>query len=955
MKSEDLFEALTELDDDLIYKAKAAQLKDNGTEEYAEPTFITVTKRKFPWKAAACAALAVIIAASAGVLALKNIDFDLSSLQWGNGGTVNPLNSAEYPEKASYTVDMLSTEETNFIKKPSEVNGSYDSYNLCYYLEQNSDLIVYGTFTDDSHQLFDPSYPLETAVFPFPESDLISYNKFKIEKLFKGDGTVSEGDEIIISQNYAVCADRAVFTSSGLTPMIKGEQWCYFLTKDETTGTYSATGDTDGRYYSFDLPPQSFDSNLIDVPGLYDSKDYKQNIHKLVYDRYLNESFEPNIEQINYLDEESVSDLFDRTEIFELPEFPEVYFTWNAYELKAVRGNAEETLLYGGMPIWDLHLADLNGDGKRELCSTVSIGSGIVDNRIIAADYANNEVYQLEDRGYYDYSISADITEDQNNSSGRQDLYYTQREYNSYGSNVSEEQGGVLTLDIMEKLASVNEKTPVSITNTECILDLNGGDNTVGWNETFTFTMPEFKAEFKWVNSEKLEAAANGKTFTLFTGNPIWDIYLCDLNGDGKREICSSITADAEGTDRRIEVFDYENGELYELSDSGNYNYMIDWGFSMLSSQPTPLDYKKMFVNGATAEFANGEPTERGILSLDIMKKIATVVIDSENIDAAAYEFPAEGAAVSETTALEQAYTLKNETKDGTFDPENFKIYEPFGMVYDPNTECLYYNGKKVRWFQDYYPIDENGNPGVTNHINEAGIEAGSANIVGMDYINETGVVDVYAVRDFSDLKHNPDGSYDPSGKLVGLKEFSEEEFAARDIKALLHDKEVTQVASYDDDRAVETDSGENIAFSDDQITVIASRGGTTVHFNEPVAEASENSIHSTEDILRARAEHVKMEEEYKPFGVTYDKNEDQWYFNGEKVRYFRDILTSNGESLSGGNFHGSIRTMSGKGTVDIYTVRDFTNPDKDGIGKLTDIKAFKEGEIDLDAEMEES
>ena len=78
----------------------------------------------------------------------------------------------------------------------------------------------------------------------------------------------------------------------------------------------------------------------------------------------------------------------------------------------------------------------------------------------------------------------------------------------------------MLTLDIMEKLASVNEKTPVSITNTECILDLNGGDNTVGWNETFTFTMPEFKAEFKWVNSEKLEAAANGKTFPFSPATP---------------------------------------------------------------------------------------------------------------------------------------------------------------------------------------------------------------------------------------------------------------------------------------------------------------------------------------------------------------------------------------------------------------------------------------------------
>lgn len=35
------------------------------------------------------------------------------------------------------------------------------------------------------------------------------------------------------------------------------------------------------------------------------------------------------------------------------------------------------------------------------------------------------------------------------------------------------------------------------------------------------------------------------------------------------------------------------------------------------------------------------------------------------------------------------------------------------------------------------------------------------------------------------------------------------------------------------------------------------------------------------------------MVEEYGKFGITYDARDGQWYFNGEKVRYFRDILTS--------------------------------------------------------------
>ena len=68
----------------------------------------------------------------------------------------------------------------------------------------------------------------------------------------------------------------------------------------------------------------------------------------------------------------------------------------------------EITLLYTGMPIWSTYFCDLTGDGLPELCSTLSVGSGMSDNRIIVCDYANGASYTLEDRGEYDYSLRLD-------------------------------------------------------------------------------------------------------------------------------------------------------------------------------------------------------------------------------------------------------------------------------------------------------------------------------------------------------------------------------------------------------------------------------------------------------------------------------------------------------------------------------------------------------------------
>lgn len=87
-----------------------------------------------------------------------------------------------------------------------------------------------------------------------------------------------------------------------------------------------------------------------------------------------------------------------------LPEFPDVTFRWSYGKMEAVAGN-EITPLYTGMPIWNTYFCDLTGDGFHELCSTLSIGSGMIDNRVIIYDYANGVSYSLQDRGVFDCTL----------------------------------------------------------------------------------------------------------------------------------------------------------------------------------------------------------------------------------------------------------------------------------------------------------------------------------------------------------------------------------------------------------------------------------------------------------------------------------------------------------------------------------------------------------------------
>ena len=87
-----------------------------------------------------------------------------------------------------------------------------------------------------------------------------------------------------------------------------------------------------------------------------------------------------------------------------LTEFPDVTFRWTSGEMLAVKGSKSASL-YTGMPIWNAYFCDLTGDGLPELCSTISWGSGMIDNRVIIYDYANGVSYELSDRGCFDFTL----------------------------------------------------------------------------------------------------------------------------------------------------------------------------------------------------------------------------------------------------------------------------------------------------------------------------------------------------------------------------------------------------------------------------------------------------------------------------------------------------------------------------------------------------------------------
>lgn len=86
-----------------------------------------------------------------------------------------------------------------------------------------------------------------------------------------------------------------------------------------------------------------------------------------------------------------------------LPKNPEIVFQHDTFFSRIyLESDPSKPLLDS---VVNAFLCDLNGDSIPELCTTCAIGFGIVDHRICVYDTVSKTVYELENRGYYDYVL----------------------------------------------------------------------------------------------------------------------------------------------------------------------------------------------------------------------------------------------------------------------------------------------------------------------------------------------------------------------------------------------------------------------------------------------------------------------------------------------------------------------------------------------------------------------
>ena len=96
-------------------------------------------------------------------------------------------------------------------------------------------------------------------------------------------------------------------------------------------------------------------------------------------------------------------------------------------------------------------------------------------------------------------------------------------------------------------------------------------DDTMPWGESRELALPEFPGvTFTWTPGK---VTANGKD--LFSGMPVWNVFLADLTNDGKPELCATVSFGSGIVDTRVIVYDYSADKTYTLQDRMQYDYFL--------------------------------------------------------------------------------------------------------------------------------------------------------------------------------------------------------------------------------------------------------------------------------------------------------------------------------------------------------------------------------------------
>lgn len=745
MKTEELFNVIGEIDDDMITKAKST-VSDTLSGQ--------IIRRSWKPFAALAACLAVVIIGAAVIIGVNTHKNAIKSVDSGSNSGNSEIKAAEYPESAKYqyTGDFSELTPASYGIVDRMVFGYFDD------LAKSSSLIVVGTFVDDARQ----DVPLTGKItWDSRSASLLpgaSYNKLRVDRVFKGD--VEAGSQIVIRGNYYVNEGELAYVyGAASTPMIKGEQWVYFLSKtDPKNGDYYVSlGCNDGRFF---------------VPGNENTFVLKELEEYLVGDNMAYEDVKIMLGEPGGVERLGTKSWLKDTGEFVLPEFPAETFIKTNGSIY-IKGTGQVIVQAPG--IVDVYFADLDGDGRREIvCSYWNGASGFSANYIAAYNAANSRSYvlkhplssetqllsyDLEVRNGVLYAVEYNLGQSEEFASkpltldlmnvvdiNSNQITYDGKTYN-IANTLTTKDGVTFTIGLtkpeykageyVEVLGIVENNSNKEIGmytpginapfNHEISVVIKQGDVRLEYDDPYLmdcavgstilkpgerfchaflfdtreeriddkdtviplckpvgtyrgyacitlmsdpydtdpngdsknydldfevnvvqrdalqnkeFTMDEFGGlKFRY-NKYSLWVNDGQTDLNLFNGSPIENLYLIDLNGDGKREICANVRSYAKGY-AHIAAYDYANRKLYDLSDPGYYDYRMRIDTNIDGSY-IPEAYK--YKHNTTEQAAMPET-----LTLDIMKEVKKL---SDNIRTSA-------TGASEITKLGETFTME--------------------------------------------------------------------------------------------------------------------------------------------------------------------------------------------------------------------------------------------------------------------------------------------------------
>ncbi len=391
MKKEDLFKSMSELDNDLI-----AEAGEEGAE--IKPVYAAESKKRFNIRPVAAAAACCVLLAGAVAVTGKSFRNNIEAFL-PQDTEISTENNAEdkaetdkttdiYPESAKYRYTGDYSEFEEFV---GPVCIEFASYYYTYSELLNAcDVAVVGKFIDDPWQNIDPKALASTC-----SERGHSFNCLEVEKVLSPNCEVKAGERLVIHQNYAIAKD-GILSDSKLTPMLNGDRWVYFLTYNDSNGTYYPLNDYNGR---FPVPDNSTEGNkflpaMDNKYGLIDARDFDKDIYNT-----LKEILDPaSIPAVKCIYDGNNLEMYNRI-AFELAEFENVVFSLRNGVLYVDRPWSSENK--NGMEITSLshvvnktYLTDLNEDGKREICLQIRSNEETPFEYILIWDYANQKKYE---------------------------------------------------------------------------------------------------------------------------------------------------------------------------------------------------------------------------------------------------------------------------------------------------------------------------------------------------------------------------------------------------------------------------------------------------------------------------------------------------------------------------------------------------------------------------------